>query len=302
MPLHPQAKVIADLLASFGAPPLSSMSPDEARVAYAAMNVPSSEAVHEIRDVDAGGVPARLYRPSADSGLGLLVFFHGGGWVIGNLDSHDGVCRSLANRSGHAVLSIDYRLAPEHKFPAALDDCLTATRWAHDNAASLGVDASRIAVGGDSAGGNLAAAVAQARPVPLRLQVLIYPATDARMSMPSIEENKDGPLLTKDTMEWFFRQYIDGSADASDPRVSPMLADDSTLAGVAPALVVTAEFDPLRDEGEAYGRRLAGLGVPATVVRMYGQFHGFFNMLEALDDAHAAHAITAQALRRAFAD
>ena len=163
MPLHPQAQVIADLYAAVRTTPFEELSAEEARAVYNAAQIPSEEVVFEIRDIDAGGIPCRLYRPSSDTNLGLLMFFHGGGWVIGDLESHDGVCRSLANKSGHAVLAVDYRLAPEHKFPAAFDDCAAALRWAHDHAASLGIDKTRIAVGGDSAGGNLAAAVALAQ-------------------------------------------------------------------------------------------------------------------------------------------
>ena len=159
MPLHPQAQAIADLYAAVRKTPFENLSPVEARAVYNASQTASDEPVHEIREVDAGGIPCRLYRPSASKNLGLMVFFHGGGWVIGDLNSHDGVCRSLANKSGHAILSVDYRLAPEHKFPAAFDDCAAALKWAHANAAALGIDNSRIAVGGDSAGGNLTLAL-----------------------------------------------------------------------------------------------------------------------------------------------
>jgi len=301
MPLHPQARTVADLLAALGGAPLSELPVADARAGYALLNPAGSEPVHHIADLDAGGVPVRLYRPSAEENLPLLVFFHGGGWVIGNLDTHDAVCRSLANRSGAAVVSVDYRLAPEHRFPAAVEDCEAALAWAHANAASLGADPSRIAVGGDSAGGNLAAVVAQRTTVPLLLQLLVYPVTDASMSMPSIDENAAGPLLTKATMAWFLDHYLSGAGDAADPRVSPLRADAATLARTPPALVITAEFDPLRDEGEAYGRALVEAGVNASVMRFFGQFHAFFNMLGALDDAALAHDAAATALRRAFA-
>ena len=250
MPLHPQAQAVADFYASMRTTPFEELSPVEARALYNAGQIPSEEVVHEIREVDAGGIPCRLYRPSASNNLGLMVFFHGGGWVIGDLNSHDGVCRSLANKSGHAILAVDYRLAPEHKFPAAFDDCAAALKWAHANAASLGIDNSRIAVGGDSAGGNLAAAVALAEEVPLKFQMLIYPAVDLSMNSPSINENANAPILTKAVMAWFVNHYMRSSADHSNIQVSPMVATDEALKRMPPAIVITAQYDPLRDEGE----------------------------------------------------
>ena len=298
MPLHPQAQAIADFYAAVRTTPFEALSPDDARALYNAGQIPSEEMVFEIRDVDAGGIPCRLYRPSSDTDLGLLVFFHGGGWVIGDLDSHDGVCRSLANKSGHAVLSVDYRLAPEHKFPAAYDDCTDALRWAHDNASSLGVDKTRIAVGGDSAGGNLAAAVALAEVVPLRFQLLIYPAVDMSMKSPSIDENATSPTLTKSVMAWFVNHYMRNSADHKNIQASPIVAEDSLLKRMPPALVITAQFDPLRDEGEAYGKRLVENGVNCTITRYNGAFHGFFNMITLLDDAQSAHAQASTLLKK----
>ncbi len=251
MPLHPQAQFLVEMAASLGQKPIEESSPSEARAMYDARRVPSTEHVHEMRDVTADGVPCRLYRPNDAQDLGLLVYFHGGGWVIGGIDSHDNVCRSLCNRANVAVLSVDYRLAPEHKFPAPLEDCVTALTWAHRNAASIGVDGNKIAVGGDSAGGNLAAVVAQLRPVPLKFQLLIYPVTDGLMSHGSYEENKNGPLLTRSGMTWFWNHYISGATKPDDPRVSPLFAKGGSIAGAPPALVITAEFDPLRDEARA---------------------------------------------------
>ena len=300
MTLHPQASAIIDAMAALGGKPIEESTPGEFREMYASRRMPSTEPVHEIRDVSAGGVPSRLYRPSAASNLGLLVYYHGGGWVIGDVDSHDAICRSLANRMGHAVLSVDYRLAPEHPYPAAVEDALCSLRWAHDNASELGVDASRIAVGGDSAGGNLAAIVAQQRPVPVRFQMLIYPATDMTMSMKSHDENVAGPVLTRAAMDWFIGHYMPAGADKNDPLASPLHAPDSLLAGTPPALIITAEYDPLRDEGEAYGRRLISNGTPASIVRFNGQFHSFFGMLGLLDDAETAHAIAAAATAKAL--
>ena len=298
MPLHPQAQAVADFYAAMRTTPFEELSPTDARSLYSAGQVPSTEVVHEIRDVQAGAIPCRLYRPSAKTDLGLLVFFHGGGWVIGDLNSHDGVCRSLANKSGHAVLSVDYRLAPEHKFPAAFDDCAAAVKWAFENAKTLGIDNSRMAVGGDSAGGNLAAAVALAEVVPLKFQMLIYPAVDMRMESPSINENANGPILTKSVMAWFVAHYMSSDADRAHISASPMLASDEQLKKMPPAIVITAQFDPLRDEGEAYGKRLVENGVSATITRYNGAFHGFFNMITILDDAQSAHAQASTLLKK----
>ena len=278
--------------------PFEELPPTEARALYSAGQVPSTESVHEIRDVQAGSIPCRLYRPSAKTDLGLLVFFHGGGWVIGDLNSHDGVCRSLANKSGHAVLSVDYRLAPEHKFPAAFDDCVAAVKWAFENAKSLGIDNSRMAVGGDSAGGNLAAAVALAEVVPLKFQMLIYPAVDMRMESPSINENANAPILTKAVMSWFVAHYMSSDTDRTNINASPMLASDELLKKMPPAIVITAQYDPLRDEGEAYGKRLVENGISTTVTRYNGAFHGFFNMITILDDAQSAHAQASTLLKK----
>lgn len=298
MPLHPQAQAVADFYAAMRTTPFEELSPTDARALYNAGQIPSTEVVHEIRDVQAGTIPCRLYRPSAHTNLGLLVFFHGGGWVIGDLNSHDGVCRSLANKSGHAVLSVDYRLAPEHKFPAAFDDCVEALKWAYDNASALGIDQSRIAVGGDSAGGNLAAAVALAEIVPLRFQMLIYPAVDMSMESPSISENANAPILTKSVMAWFVDHYMNGDADRANIKASPMVASDELLAKMPPAIVITAQYDPLRDEGEAYGKRLVKNGVSVTISRYNGAFHGFFNMITILDDAQCAHAQASTLLKK----
>ena len=301
MPLHPQSQMVADLFAAAQQVPFEELSAPEAREVYKAGRIPSTAVVYEIRDVDANGVPCRLYRPSANTNIGLLVYYHGGGWVIGDLDTHDGICRSLANKSGHAVLSVDYRLAPEHKFPAAIDDSITALKWAFENAIALGIDPSCIAVGGDSAGGNIAAIVAQQQIVPLKFQLLIYPAVDLTMQFPSIVENGDGPILTAASMNWFVDHYLGGANAVTDVKVSPILASDDVLKQMPPALVVTAQFDPLRDEGEAYGKRLVENGVNTTITRFNGQFHAFFEMLEILDDAEVAHWQAASLLRKYLA-
>ena len=298
MPFHPQAQAVADFYAAVRTVPFESLGVEEARATYAASNAVSTEVVYEIRDVQAGTIPCRLYRPSAKTDLGLLVYFHGGGWTIGDLNSHDGVCRSLANKSGHAVLSVDYRLAPEHKFPAAYDDCVTALKWAHENADALGIDNTRMAVGGDSAGGNLAAAVALTEVVPLKFQMLIYPAVDMSMVSPSINENANAPILTKSVMAWFVNLYMNSDADRLNIKASPMVASDDQLKRMPPAIVITAQYDPLRDEGEAYGKRLVENGVAATITRYNGAFHGFFNMHAILDDAQSAHAQASTLLKK----
>jgi acetyl esterase len=229
------------------------------------------------------------------------VYLHGGGWVGGSIDSHDQTCRVLASRSGALVLSIGYRLAPEHPFPAGLEDAVSATRWAAEHAAALGADPERMAIAGDSAGANLAAVVAQLAVVPLVFQLLVYPVADARWCHPSIDENAEGYFLTSKSMVWFLDHYLSGGqGSATDPRVSPLLADQTALAASPPTLVITAEFDPLRDEGEAYAERLAATGVPVTCTRYDGMFHGFFSLGDYLDDGQAALDEAGRALAGAF--
>ncbi|MGZ4700487.1 MAG: alpha/beta hydrolase [Ilumatobacteraceae bacterium] len=300
MPLHPQAESLLALMAELGEPPLESCTPTQAREIRAKRQRPSTEPIHHTRDLDAGGVPARLYRPSDHGDLGLLVYLHGGGWVIGSRDTHDNVCRILANSSGHAVLSVDYRLAPEHPFPAAIDDAVAATSWAYANAATLGCSPDRLAIGGDSAGGNLSIVVCHLRPVPLRYQLLVYPATDLTCSLPSHIENAEGPSLTTRGIAWFIDHYASGASDLVDPRLSPLFAADDVLAASPPTLVITAEYDPLRDEGDAYAARLASLGVPTSHVRFSGMYHGFFGMADFLDDAMAANHLAGVEFGRAL--
>jgi acetyl esterase len=265
------------------------------------MTAPSTVELNEIREVNADGVAARLYRPNDRKDLGLLVFYHGGGWVLGSMNTHDDVCRKLALAMGHAVLSVDYRLAPEFAFPEPLNDCIVALRWAHANAAQLGIDATRIAVGGDSAGGNLAAVVANLQPVPLKFQMLIYPVTDATRSSQSYKDNGEGYRLTAAGMKWFCDHYVSGSIGTpTDPRVSPLFADATTLASAPPAIVITAEYDPLRDEGEQYAHRLIEAGVACSLTRYYGQVHGFFSMSQYVDDGASAINQAATATRLAL--
>ena len=301
MALHPQTAALLVVMEQFNAPALETQEPTVARAGMEMMTAPSTVELHEIREVNADGVAARLYRPNDRKDLGLLVFYHGGGWVLGSMNTHDDVCRKLALAMGHAVLSVDYRLAPEFAFPEPLNDCIVALRWAYSNAAELGVDATRIAVGGDSAGGNLAAVVANLQPVPLKFQMLIYPVTDATRSSQSYKDNGEGYRLTAAGMKWFCDHYLSGSIGTpTDPRVSPLFADATTLASAPPAIVITAEYDPLRDEGEQYAHRLIEAGVACSLTRYYGQVHGFFSMSQYVDDGASAITQAATATRIAL--
>ena len=310
MPLDPEAKTLFDALGVTNLLPIETMTPQAARerskLMLEARKQMGVEPVHEVRDVKipgpAGDIPVRIYMPDIDRPAPALVYFHGGGWVIGDLDSHDQVCRALANKVPCAVASVDYRLAPESKFPAAVEDSYAATEWVAANAGQLGIDRERIAVGGDSAGGNLAAVVSQLardRTGPkLVYQLLIYPATDMRMTAPSIDQNADGPLLTKASMNWFIGHYLRSDADKLHPEASPSLA--ANLRNLPPAFIMTAECDPLRDEGEAYGRLLEAAGVAAEVQRYAGMPHGFFSFGPALAVGRQAFADTISRLRQAF--
>lgn len=308
MPLHPQASAFLEQLAEAGGPDLTALDPDGARELYEAMRAPEpGEAVARIghyrlssREREIG---LRLYRPEGAQPLPALVYFHGGGWVIGSLETHDHLCRALANAAGCAVISVAYRLAPEHPYPAAPDDCEAAVQAVVDNASGLGIDPKRVAVGGDSAGGNLAAVVARRcrdRGGPaLAAQVLIYPVTDADLDRPSYRENGEGYLLTRSSMEWFWNHYLQGDgARAREPDAAPLQEPD--LAGLAPALVITAEFDPLRDEGEAYAERLRRAGVPTRCSRYDGAIHDFVRASFLFDQGKQAVSEIAATLRSAF--
>ncbi len=296
-------------MAVSGAPPLSSMSAVQARQALLTMRelAGSPEPVGKVEDrklpESAGNVTVRIYTPLGNGPFPILVYFHGGGFVTGGLNSLDAPCRALVNKIGCLVVSVDYRLAPEHPFPAAVDDAYAATRWGADHAEEIGGDATRLAVGGDSAGGTLAAVVAlmaRSRGTPkLLYQALLYPNTDASMSSASILENGQGYGLDKDTLVWFYNHYVPHDADRKNPHLSPLWAQD--LTGLPPALVITAEFDPLRDEGERYAARLKEAGVPVESTRYDGMIHGFFQMAGALDAGKKAIEQTAAALRMAFA-
>jgi len=308
--LHPQARALIDLMAARGVPPTHTLPPAEARRVYRerrAFTQPEPPAIERVEELSAAGphgtIALRLYAPGSDvGGLPVLVYFHGGGWVIGDLDTHDTLCRQLAIGAGCAVVAVDYRMAPEHRFPAAVDDCLAATRWLRQAAGHFGLDATRMAVGGDSAGGNLAAVVAiaerDAGAPPLRLQLLIYPATDQRRGAPSHAANGQGYVLTAETMDYFHDHYIADPAHDLDWRASPLLHED--LSGLPPAFVLTAGYDPLRDEGLQYAQRLSEAGTRATLVNFERQIHGFILMGKALDEANTAVALCAAELRRAF--
>jgi acetyl esterase len=307
-PLHPQARLVLDAMANAGVAPLGTLSPDETRAAGVARRVPPRrpETIHHVEDRvipgPAGDLPVRVYRPSNQPGLPLLVWFHGGGWVIGDLEGSDLSLRKVANRAGSIIVSVDYRLAPEHRFPAAVEDCFAATRWAVKNAHSLGADGTRVAVGGESAGGNLAAVVAllarEAGTPRLAHQALVYPVTDFDLASPSYHANAEGYLLTRYSMEWFWAHYLGAAGDGSDWRASPMRA--ASLAGLPSTHIITAEFDPLRDEGEAYAARLREAGVPVISTRYEGMIHAFFNMSELIDDGERAITEVASELRAAF--
>jgi acetyl esterase len=298
---------------------------EEARAADRRSSVVTAgevEQVAEVRELrvpgPAGELPARLYRPRrpeelgpgeqgpADGGAGerlpVLVYFYGGGWSLGTLDTSDAVCRMLANAAGCITVSMGYRLAPEHKFPAAVEDCYAGTAWVAEHAAELGADPARLAVGGDSSGGNLAAAVAllardRGRPA-LVHQLLVYPNTDYRADTPSMQAVTDQHFFNPTAVRWYWGMYLASPQDGSSPLASPLRSGD--LSGLPPATVITAEYDPLRDEGELYASRLEQAGVPATVIRYDGMMHGFFTMVGILDTARSAVAAAASRLRSAF--
>ena len=308
MPLDPQAKALLaqfpPMPADFDAIPLDLL---RAGMAQGTLSPGEPEAVAHVENRTlpgpAGEIPVRVYRPSSGKALPGLVYFHGGGFVLCNLDTHDGVCRSLANGAGCTVVSVDYRLAPEHPFPAAPEDCYAVTRFVAERGGELGIDPSRIAVGGDSAGGNLSAVVAQMardrRGPSLRYQLLVYPVTDARFDTASYRDNADGYFLTANMMKWFWKKYLAVGADAENPYASPLRAKD--LAGLPPGLCITAEYDPLRDEGEAYAARLREAGVAVATTRYDGMIHGFFGMGALLDSAKKAVAQAAAGLKQALA-
>jgi acetyl esterase len=296
MALDPAAQTVLDIVNAPGVPPLNELPVPDARVGYDQLAGFAGEpvAVARTEDASANGVPVKLYWPEGEGPHPVLIWIHGGGWVLGSATGYDVLARDLCAGAGCLVVNVDYRLAPEHPFPAAVDDVTTVAKWVAAEIDSLGGDPTRVAVAGDSAGANLSAVLANQFPGMFRLQVLIYPATDLTRSYPSIEENGEGLLLTKAAIDWFSEHYLDG-ADPRNPLLSPLFADDDTLAAAPPAVVITAEFDPLRDEGEAYAARLRAAGVVVDQRRYDGMIHGFSAMRgmipaagEALDQVSAA--------------
>jgi acetyl esterase len=313
MPLHPQvAALAAGMAASPDAKPTHEQTPKEARDGYRALAamlgpVPGVAAVED-RTIPGpeSDIPIRVYTPEGQGPFGVLVFFHGGGWVIGDLETHDRECRLLCNGAGCLVVSVDYRLAPEHPFPAAVDDAFASLEWVGRNAAELGGDPSRLAVGGDSAGGNLSAVVAllarDANGPSLRFQLLVYPAVDARLDVEyrSRVQNEADPFLPQAAVDYFLDHYIGSSAERrQDIRMSPLAAPSHR--GLPPALVVTAEFDPLRDEGEAYARALEAAGVDVRLHRYDGMPHVFFQLSPIVDAGKQVIDEVSAALREALA-
>ncbi|SCG45057.1 alpha/beta hydrolase [Micromonospora halophytica] len=308
MPLDPQVVAYRAARAAAGTPPLYSRTLAEARAAdLAAIRAGGGdvEPVHEVRDTHlpgpAGDIPIRVHRPAGDGPMPTLLYFFGGGWTLGSVDTADGICRRLANATPCQVVTVGYRLAPEHPFPAAVHDCHAATAWIAAHAAEFGADPQRLVVGGDSAGGNLAAAVTLlARTGGPRLagQLLVYPNTDQRADRtPATDE--DPMLFNRHSVAWYRGHYLPDPADETDPLASPLLADD--LSGLPPALVVTAEYDPLREEGERYAQRLREAGVPARTSRYDGMIHGFFAMPGVFDAGRRAQDEAAAFLRERFA-
>jgi len=317
--LDAQAKAMLELIDSLGMAPMHQMTVAEARKGYRERRHATQPDAPEVADVQEHSVPVkpagtsirvRSFKPktargsdaSADRALQpALLYFHGGGWTIGDLDTHDTLCRMLCNESGCRVYSVDYRMGPEHKFPVAVEDAIAAWQWLHDNAQRLGVDQERMAVGGDSAGGNLAAVLClSARdgycPPPC-FQLLIYPAVDQRAGHDSHERNGDGYLLTRDLMTWFRAQYHGSEAEYLDWRASPLLADSHQ--SLPPAVVLTAGYDPLVDEGKAYGQALRAAGVAVEMLSYPGQIHGFITMGRMIDQANDAVSKCAEALKQA---
>jgi len=315
--LDPQARALLERAAAAQLPPLHALSAPEARLAYRTSRIalaPAPPVVAEVRDISipgpAGAIRARTYRPVAsDKTLPGVVFFHGGGWTYGDLDTHDVVCRGIADQGRCTVVSVDYRLAPEYKFPAAIEDCVAATRWVAANAASLGIDARRLAVAGDSAGGNLAAVTAltlrddparEASVPPLAMQVLIYPTTDMDAGTGSLSRFAEGYLLTREDMLWVRANYLHDEREFADWRASPLRARD--FSRLPPACIITSGFDPLRDEGRAYAERLTQAGVAVTYECFEGQIHGFIVMGGVIAAANHAVYRIGQALRQRFGE
>ena len=304
---HPRVEALRRERLAAGARPLHELSVAEARKAeLSRLDLREAEPVAEVVDRTlsgrAGEISARLYLLHGARPLPALVYFFGGGWVLGSLDTADTICRRLANAASCGVVSVAYRRAPEHPFPAGLEDCYAATCWVAEYGAEHGLDGCRLAIGGASSGGNLAAAVAllarERGGPPLVLQLLVYPPLDHLAATPSMLESPGLPFFSPKDVAWCWSHYLTGVADGESPLASPLRASD--LGGLPSTLVITAELDPLRDEGELYAARLREANVPTTVVRFDGMVHGFFSLSDRLDAAAAAQTLAATALRRAF--
>lgn len=311
MPLDPDARKVLDLIASAGRPPVTAFAPKEAREVYRSSRTafaPDPPAVAKVTELEghgsAGPIPMRLYRghAAADGALPTVVFMHGGGFVIGDMDTHDVLCRWLANGAACQVISVDYRMAPEHPFPGPVDDCADAIRWIHEHAAPLSVDRRRIAVAGDSAGGTLAAVTAlMARDGELPAlcyQALLYPVLDLALAGGSLDEDYTGFPLSRETLRYFYGHYLASAADAGDWRASPLRVQ--SLEGVAPALLMTVQHDPLRDQGQRYAQRLDQAGVPLTTLHLNDLMHGFLTMGRMIPAAGSALDIVATCVKQAF--
>lgn len=308
MPLDPQAQKVVDALAALNLKPFKDSTPAEARESMRSRTAALGpfEEVAAVADhrvpVTGGEITVRVYRPAGVGPHPALVFYHGGGWVIGDLYTHDGICRSIVNAAGCAVASVDYRLAPEFKYPTPVEDSYAGLLWVAANATRLGLDPARIAVGGDSAGGNLAAVMAlmarDRRGPRLLLQILVYPVTNYDFNTVSYRENATGFVLGTEDMRWFWRHYLSRKEQGREPLASPLLA--KSLADLPPALVITAGCDPLRDEGEAYAGRLRDAGVAVTLTQYSGMFHGFLRMTRILDQSRVLLDEIAGALRKSL--
>ncbi len=305
MPLDAESLAVLRDRRNAAVPGVAAQSLAEVRASREAWRSKSADPpapVHSVADTHAGTVPVRLYRPDARTSLPALVYFHGGGWVLGDLEHSDGICRHLCAEIGCIVVNVDYRLAPEHRYPAAAEDSFSALKWIHDEAANLGVDARRLGIAGSSAGGNLAAVcalMARDRGGPAcQAQLLVYPVLDQACAFPSFTEFGDGYIVSTTDMRWYWEQYLAEPSQGAEPYASPLRAPD--LSGLPPALVITAECDPVRDDGEAYAERLRADGVPVRLTRYPGTLHGFFANPGTLPKARLAVTEAAGFLRDAL--